>query len=109
LTAPAMSIDPLQRFVRCMAIGLGVRTALAAAGLFVWWRGSVSPEVPALLLAIRWGMGIAGPTLATALAWQTVKIRSTQSATGILYIAMAFVLFGELGALILSRQSGQCF
>jgi hypothetical protein len=51
-------------------------------------------------------MGVAGPLLATVLAWKTVAIRSTQSATGILYIAMTLVLFGELSALILARQIG---
>jgi hypothetical protein len=38
-----------------------------------------------------------------------VEIRSTQSATGILYIAMTLVLFGELTALILSRDAGIVF
>ena len=33
LTAPAMSIEPLKRFVRCMAWGLAARAVLAAAGL----------------------------------------------------------------------------
>ena len=60
----------------------------------------------ALFLAMRWGMGIAGPALAT---WTGLgrrsRLRSTQSATGILYIAMTLVLFGELTALVLSRAS----
>jgi hypothetical protein len=54
---------------------------------------------------MRWGMGIAGFGLATFLAWRTVQIRSTQSATGILYIAMTLLLFGELSSLILARDS----
>jgi hypothetical protein len=44
--------------------------------------------------------------VATYLAWKTVAIRSTQSATGILYIAIVLVLFGELSGLILGRQLG---
>ena len=111
LTAPAMSIAPLRRFVRCMAWGLGVRTALAAAGLATWLSGGVvatghGGDASPLFLAVRWGMGLVGPALATYLAWETVKIRSTQSATGILYIAMTLVLFGELSALVLSRGVG---
>ena len=47
-----------------------------------------------------------GPAVATYLTWKTVKIRSTQSATGILYIAMTLVLFGELTAMVLSRGVG---
>ena len=53
-----------------------------------------------LFLAMRWGMGFVGPVAAAALAWKTVQIRSTQSATGILYVAMTLVLFGELTSLI---------
>ena len=110
LTAPAMSIEPLRRFVRCMAWALGIRSTLAAAGLATWaashpWRGSDT----ALLLAVRWGMGVAGPALATFMTRETVKIRSTQSATGILYIAMTLVLFGELSAMVLSRGAGVQF
>ena len=51
-------------------------------------------------------MGFAAPALATWMAWKTVAIRSTQSATGILYIDMTFVLFGELTSLILARGAG---
>jgi hypothetical protein len=112
LTAPAMSIDPLRRFVRAMAWSLGIRAALAAPALWIWLNrastatsGSVSP----FFLAVRWGMGFAGPLVATVLTWKTVEIRSTQSATGILYIALTLVLFGELTALILSRGEGIMF
>ena len=47
-----------------------------------------------------------GPAVATILTRQTVAIRSTQSATGILYIGMTLVLFGELAGLILGRSAG---
>lgn len=52
---------------------------------------------------MRWGMGFAAPALATVMAWKTVEIRSTQSATGILYAAMTLLLFGELSSLIAAR------
>jgi hypothetical protein len=110
LTAPAMSIEPLKRFVRMMAAGLLLCAVLGAVGLALWWTGhwhSSSPtSLTPLFLLMRWGMGIAGPAVATWMAWQTVQIRSTQSATGILYIAMILLLIGELTALILSRDAG---
>ena len=59
-----------------------------------------------MLLSMRWGMGFAGPVLAAILAWKTVQIRSTQSATGILYVALALVLFGELASLVSARGGG---
>lgn len=110
LTAPAMSIDPLRRFVRCMAGALVVRGLLGAIGVWEWRSGhGMSHSVSTLWLASRWGVGFAGPVLATFLAWRTVQIRSTQSATGILYTAMIMVLFGELTALILSRGTEVIF
>ena len=109
LTAPAMSIDPLKRFVRCMAWGLGVRSVVAALGAWFWLEGRGAIVTPAsvcsFFLAIRWGMGVAGPLLATVLAWKTVRIRSTQSATGILYVVVIFCFLGELTGQLL-RGSG---
>ncbi len=45
-------------------------------------------------------------SLAAILAWKTVQIRSTQSATGILYVALALILFGELASLVSARGGG---
>jgi hypothetical protein len=107
LTAPAMSIDPLTRYVLAMAVILPVRAILAGVGLVIALRSSSSGEgVGPMFLSMRWGMGVLGPAVATLLTWQTVKIRSTQSATGILYIGMTLVLFGELAGLILGRSAG---
>jgi hypothetical protein len=115
LTAPAMSIEPLKRFVRCMGLALAARGVLAGIGLVLWATGRLAttaesdPSGLALFLAMRWGMGVVGPAVATVLAWRTVAIRSTQSATGILYIGMTLVLFGELTAMVLSQGRGVAF
>ena len=113
LTSPAMSIDPLRRFVVCTAWGLAIRALVAAVGLGFWLNGRglshTSATVPPLFLAVRWGMGLVAPAVATVLTWKTVQIRSTQSATGILYIAFTLILIGELSALILSRDVGVVF
>jgi hypothetical protein len=112
LTSPAMSIEPLKRFVRYMGWGLGARGLIALIGLFLAHSGIPGLEPGSfeasstLFLLMRWGMGFTGPVLATILAWKTVQIRSTQSATGILYVAMTLVLFGELTSLIGSRTGG---
>lgn len=104
LIAPAMSITPLRRFVKCMAWGLGIRIVVASLSLWEWIQYSPAPThglaaLSPLLLTIRWGMGFGGLALAIVMTWKTVEIRSTQSATGILYIAVIFVLLGELTAL----------
>jgi hypothetical protein len=112
LTAPTMSIEPLTRFVLCIGGGLLARGLVAVFGLILVYRGLVSPQPVSfgpsslLMLSMRWGMGFAGPAVAAFLAWRTVQIRSTQSATGILYVALALVLFGELSSLIGARGGG---
>ena len=61
---------------RTVAAGL-----LSIDGVFVWMR---------LLF------GIAGPLSLVWFIWKTVEIRSTQSATGILYVQLFLVMAGEL-------------
>lgn len=113
LTAPAMSIDPLRRFVLFMWGSLLIRAILAALATGFWLNathGSHGIDSMALLfLGMRWLVGIVGVGVAAFLGWRTVQIRSTQSATGILYIGMTLVLFGELSAMALSRSSGYVF
>lgn len=116
LTAPAMSIEPLKRATKLMACGLAVRCVLAALGLWLSRPGAtgglVEPTADtqtAMFLAARWGMGFLGAGVATFMTWKTAQIRSTQSATGILYIAMIFVLFGELTALIMAGGAGSMY
>jgi protein NrfD len=60
-------------------------------GVFVWMR---------LLF------GIAGPISLLWFIWKTVEIRSTQSATGILYVQLFLVLSGELLAKYLRVAAG---
>jgi hypothetical protein len=50
-----------------------------------------------------------GAAIATFMTWKTAQIRSTQSATGILYITMIFVLFGELTSMILAGRAGAIY
>ena len=63
----------------------------SADGIFVWMR---------LLF------GIAGPLSLVWFIWKTVEIRSTQSATGILYVQLFLVLAGELLAAYLRVAAG---
>ena len=60
-------------------------------GLFFFFRALTGLIAPLLL---------AGPIL------QTVRMRSTQSATGLLYVALVLVLFGELIAQFLTTATG---
>jgi hypothetical protein len=112
LTAPAMSIEPLKRMIAFMAWVLGGRSLLAALGFSVMQLrhsgfGSVQPGGGSgFMLAVRWGMGFVAAAVAIYLSWRTARIRSTQSATGILYIATIFILFGELTSMIMAGRGG---
>ena len=109
LTAPSMTIDPLKRVLVMMAWALVVRLAFAGMGMWATRMVDLSPAFPpgapniGTILAVRWGVGFVAFAVATWMTWRTVQIRSTQSATGILYITMIFVLFGELTSLVLAE------
>lgn len=106
LTSPTMQLGPLRRLLavavtamvlRMIICGLGAGWELAAKGPF--------DATTTALVALRWLAGFAGPIVLVALAWQTLKVPNTQSATGILYVAVVGVLAGELLATLLSAQS----
>lgn len=108
LIAPAMTIAPLTRSLDLIAAGLAGRCVLAGIGFGLAGGGSGSAAAVGLsgdlpILAMRWGMGIVGAGVSVFLARRTAAIRSTQSATGILYITTIFVLFGELATLAAGR------
>jgi hypothetical protein len=97
LIAPAMALTPLMRLLGALFAALLAR--MAAAGL-LWWTAGQRPftlEEDALLwLPLRWGLGFVGPLVFGWMAWQSARIRSTQSATGILYVVVIFCFLGEL-------------
>jgi hypothetical protein len=105
LIAPAMTTDPLKRSLSVILAGLVVRGLLAGLAIWVAQAEFLGPGVGDrspnwTFLAMRWGMGFAGVALSAYLARRTAEIRSTQSATGILYITTIFALFGELASLV---------
>jgi hypothetical protein len=110
LIAPSMSIVPLQRLLVGLFVALIVGMVLAAIGLWSWTaeHSLLNLEEAAVLwLPLRWGLGFIGPLVLCVMAWQTAKIRSTQSATGILYVVVIFCFLGELTGQLL-RDSTNC-
>ena len=109
LVAPAMSLTPLLRLLAALGASTLARMALAVAGLW-WWTGepatgNVETET-VLLLAVRWALGFVGPLVLGWMAYETAKIRSTQSATGILYVVVILCFLGELtGQLLFHKTS----
>jgi hypothetical protein len=108
LIAPAMSLSPLYRLLGALGTALLARAILACLGLY-WWTGrqaagKVETEI-LLWLAIRWIIGLFGPLTLGWLAWETARIRSTQSATGILYVVVIFGFLGELSSQLLLEKT----
>jgi hypothetical protein len=108
LIAPSMSLVPLFRLLGALLGAVLARAAVAGLGLWYWsaehslrdWNDVT------LLLPLRWGLGFLAPVVLGVLAWQTARIRSTQSATGILYVVVIFCFLGELLGQLLLGMTG---
>ncbi len=108
LISPALSIRPLMRLLAAVAVALLVRAAADGWTLARWTSehslANLHGEV-ALWLPVRWGVGFVVPLVLDVMAWLTARIRSTQSATGILYVVVICCFLGELTALLLREGS----
>jgi hypothetical protein len=109
LIAPGMSLTPLLRLLAALAGAIFLRMAVAGMGLWSWTAGhslTNLTDVTVLWLPLRWGLGFVGPLILACMAWRTARIRSTQSATGILYVALIFCFLGELTGQLLWSNTG---
>jgi hypothetical protein len=88
-----------------MATAVLVRAIVCGVGLILQFNHSGLSSTQWLLVALRWIAGILGTAVLTAMAWQTLKIPNTQSATGILYVAVIATFLGELTSLLLSAST----
>lgn len=105
LNAPGMQLAPLRRLLVAAAIVVALHALLSGVGAArelslhhtsnQWW----------LFLALRWSFGLAGVLILIAMAWRTLEIPNTQSATGILYVAVIGTFVGETMSLLLSAES----
>jgi hypothetical protein len=108
LVAPAMSMTPLLRLLAALFVATLARLAVSAVGLWSWTGGHslfTLEDDTVLWLPLRWGLGFLGPLVLAWMAWQTARIRSTQSATGILYVAVIFCFLGELTGQVLLEST----
>ena len=109
LIAPGMSLTPLLRMLVGLAGALFLRMAVAGFSLWSWTSEHSLTNlnsVTVLWLPLRWGLGFVGPLVLAWMAWQTARIRSTQSATGILYVMVIFCFLGELTGQLLWSNTG---
>lgn len=103
LIAPSMSLKPLFRLLTAFFSALGLRALIAGIGLWIWAgeHSLATLDEVTMVLPLRWGIGFIGPFVLGIMAWKTAKIRSTQSATGILYVIVILTFLGELVSQVL--------
>ena len=115
LVVPSLDVAHLQSIVRLHIGSMVVRVVVVAAAVMiaiVSWQPGV-PNFERYIFSIdgiffwqRVLFGLAGPAVLSYLTWETAKIQSTQSATGILYVDFFTVIVGEVLAkyLLLSTK-----
>jgi hypothetical protein len=109
LISPGMALTPLMRLLAALFVTVLLRAIVSGAGLWCWTVevGSVNLNDEAVLwLPVRWLAGIIAPLGFGWMAYASARIRSTQSATGILYVVVVCGFLGELMSLLLTRQTG---
>jgi protein NrfD len=110
-----LPITALRRLTVLLVSGLLLRSVVVAIALAVGDAGAYqdlsavaaglwSPD--GVFVWMRLLFGLAGPLSLLWFIWKTVEIRSTQSATGILYVQLFLVLSGELLAKYLRVAAG---
>jgi hypothetical protein len=106
LNSPGMQLAPLRRLLAAVAFAIVLQAVVSAIGLACELRYANELSSHWLLFVLlRWSFGLIGAAVLTWMAWATLKIPNTQSATGILYVAVIGVFVGELTGLLLSAES----
>jgi hypothetical protein len=104
LIAPTMSLSPLRRLLAALFVITLLRMGVAGTGLWFWTAEHSLAKLNevTLWLPVRWGLGFLAPLILGWMAWKAAVIRSTQSATGILYVVVIFCFLGELTSQLLA-------
>lgn len=106
LVIPSLEVSHLQSIVKFHMVSMVVRVVVVFAAIalgIVSWEPGLGPNFSRYIFSIsgiffwqRMLFGLAGPAVLSYLTWETAKIRSTQSATGILYVDFFTVVVGEV-------------
>lgn len=110
LVSPTLSVRPLIQVTLVCVGAIVVQAVLLTLALFL--PGAPQDRVQALFstyaifTGVRIVFGLVVPLLAGIMAWRTARIRSLDSATGLLYVVAALVLAGEIAARTLYFLTG---
>jgi hypothetical protein len=113
LVIPKLSIEPLRHLFRFSLFGLIARIVVVAITGALWFQagGAALLTVQGFLgqgvfVLQRLLFGILIPTSLAYYTWKTIEMRSTQSATGILYVVVFLSMVGEALSVYLSLETG---
>jgi hypothetical protein len=108
LTASRMTMRPFVRLHLSLAV-VTVLRAICAVGMAMVLLGRRPIELFwdrfGLFVITRWLVGLVIPGVFIYMAYDCIKRRATQSATGILYVAGILIFIGEIIALYLLRET----
>jgi len=108
LVIPSLEVSHLQSIVRVHIASMAIRVVVVGAAVafaIASFRPDVDPgpsfrryifSIDGIFFWQRVLFGLAGPAVLSYLTWETAKIQSTQSATGILYVDFFTVVVGEV-------------
>jgi hypothetical protein len=105
LVLPSMEVKHLQSIVKFHIASTALRILVVA--VVVWWAITAAelpgPGFDRYIVSLdgvffwqRVLFGLLGPVVLAYMTWETAKIQSTQSATGILYVDFFTVIVGEV-------------
>ena len=115
LVLPSLEVLHLQRLVRYHLVTLAIRVAIVAIVLVLAREVPLATgqsleryvtSISGIFFWQRMLFGLAAPVVLGYLTWETAKIRSTQSATGILYVDFFTVVVGEMLASYVLLSAG---
>jgi hypothetical protein len=107
LMIKGLPLEALQRAGRVVACVLAAKVLLFALTL-AFWGGAADVLLGREVIWTTWRVmfGFVGPAVLLWMVKDTVRLKHTQAATGLLYVAVGFALMGELAAVYLELNTG---
>lgn len=111
LVSRSLPFQLLARGATLFAVLAAARAVLLGAAIAVNPRPEglealLSLDRDALFFLFRVVWGLVGPLALSYFVWRTAEMKSNQAATGLLYVALVFVLIGELLSSYLTIATG---
>jgi predicted hotdog family 3-hydroxylacyl-ACP dehydratase len=107
LMVPGLPVGSLRR-AGLFTAGVVLARLLLLGGVLLFWDGALARLLDQALIWFSWrvAFGLLGPLVLLWMVKDTVRLENTQAATGLLYVAVAFALLGELAAVYLELELG---